>query len=109
MLTDLGYEPLVAGNSADALRIFRERQDKVRFAILDVQLSGPGSMDLFRVIKSRRPAIKVLISSGYDESTALSGFGEDRPDGFIQKPYWMEMLRDKVLDVLGREDGVNIP
>jgi len=109
MLTELGYEPLVAVNSADALRIFQEREDKVRLAILDVQLSGQGSMELFRTIKARKPAIKVLISSGYDESTALSGFGKDRPDGFIQKPYWMEMLRDKVLDVLGSEDSVNIP
>jgi hypothetical protein len=61
------------------------------------------------MIKSRKPSIKVLISSGYDESTALTGFGKDRPDGFIQKPYWIEMLRDKVLEVLGREDSVNIP
>jgi hypothetical protein len=53
--------------------------------------------------------LRVLISSGYDESTALSGFGADRPDGFIQKPYWIETLRDKVMDVLGTGDSLNIP
>jgi two-component system, cell cycle sensor histidine kinase and response regulator CckA len=109
MLTELGYEPLVVGNSADALAAFTERQDEVRLAILNVQLSGTEGAELYRRLKTLQPRLKVLISSGYDESTALSGFGADRPDGFIQKPYWIETLRDKVMDVLGTGDSLNIP
>jgi len=109
MIAELGYEPLAADNSSDALRAFMERRDEVRLAILDVQLTGPGGVNLYARLKALQPGLKVLISSGYDESTALLGFGEDRPDGFIQKPYWIETLRDKVTDVLGREDSINIP
>ena len=105
MLAELGYEPLVTGNSADALRALRSRSDEVRLAILDVQLTGPGGVDLYRKLKALKPGLKVLISSGYDESTALGGFGADRPDGFIQKPYWIEALRDKVADVLRGGNG----
>ena len=100
MLTELGYEPLTAKNSSDALRIFTKRQDEIQLAVLDVQLTGPGGVELYGQMKAMRPKLKVLISSGYDESTALAGFGADRPDGFIQKPYWIETLRDKVTDVL---------
>jgi len=107
MLAELGYEPLVAGTSAEGLRAFLSRQDEVQLAILDVQLMGPGGADLYRKLKVLKPGLKVLISSGYDESTALAAFGADRPDGFIQKPYWIDALRDKVADVLGREGSLN--
>ena len=100
MLIDLGYQPLIARNAGEALSLAREQKDGIRLAILDVQLSGPGGTELFRNLKKLKPGLKVLISSGYDESTALSGFREDRPDGFIQKPYWIETLRDKMLEVL---------
>ena len=100
MLTELGYEPLVAADSAEAMRLFTGRQDEVRLAILDVQLSGPGGVELLRTLRARKSGLKVLISSGYDESTALAGFGADRPDGFIQKPYWIDTLRDKIAEVL---------
>lgn len=100
MLTELGYRPLIARNAHDALRIVRERKDGIVLAILNVQLSGQDGADLFGKLKALMPGLKVLISSGYDESTALSGFREDRPDGFIQKPYWIESLRDKMLEVL---------
>ncbi|MEK6742476.1 MAG: PAS domain S-box protein [Nitrospirota bacterium] len=100
MLTELGYRPLIARNAHDALLTVKEQNDGILLAILDVQLTGPGGADLFSTLKKLRPGLKVLISSGYDESTALSGFREDRPDGFIQKPYWIESLRDKLLEVL---------
>jgi len=105
MLTELGYEPLAAANSADALTAFRSRQNEVLLAILDVQLTGPGGVEIYGNLKALRPGLKVLISSGYDESTALAGFGADRPDGFIQKPYWIETLRDKMAEVLQGGNG----
>ncbi len=105
MLTDLGYRPLIAKNAHEALLIARERKDGILLAILDVQLSGPGGADLLGKLKTLKPGLKVLISSGYDESTALSGFREDRPDGFIQKPYWIDALRDKIVEVLNRGNG----
>ncbi len=100
MLTELGYRPLLAGNTDEALRIARKQKDGIQLAILNVQLSGPGETDLFNKLRTLIPGLKVIISSGYDESTALSGFKEDRPDGFIQKPYWIDALRDKMLEVL---------
>jgi PAS domain S-box-containing protein len=103
MLADLGYRPLIARNAVEALKLAQEQKDDVLLAILDVQLSGPGGADLFSRLKKLRPGIKVLISSGYDESTALSAFREDRPDGFIQKPYWIDTLRDKLLGMLQGE------
>lgn len=105
MLANLGYEPLVAGNRKEALRAFAERQDEVRLAILDVDLSGAGGTELARELRSRQTGLKVIVSSSYDESSALAGFAADRPDGFIQKPYWIDALRDKITDVLGMGGG----
>lgn len=106
MLAELGYRPLLAGNDDEALRIAKKQKDGIQLAVLNVQLSGPGETDLFNKLRTLMPGLKVIISSGYDESTALSGFKEDRPNGFIQKPYWIDALRDKMLEVL---QGGNIP
>ena len=107
MLSELGYRPLIARNAHEALQLVKEKKDGIVLAILNMQLSEPNGADLFNKLKTLRPGIKVLISSGYDESTALSGFREDRPDGFIQKPYWIDALRDKRLEVLqGGNEGI---
>ena len=100
MLAELGYRLLLARNSHDALQIVKKHKSEIQMAILDVQLSGSSGPDLFSKLKTLMPGLKVLVSSSYDESSALSAFRENRPDGFIQKPYWIESLRDKMLEVL---------
>ncbi len=102
MLDDLGYEALAAKDSAGALDLFDRRKSDLLLAVLDLQLAGEDAVALCRALKRELPGLKVLISSGYDERTALARFGGERPDGFIQKPYWTDALREKIAEVLGR-------
>jgi two-component system, cell cycle sensor histidine kinase and response regulator CckA len=55
---------------------------------------------IFVEMKQLNPDLKVLISSGYDQKTALSELGTCKPDGFIQKPYGFNALRKKIREIL---------
>lgn len=60
---------------------------------------------LARELKKIKPELKVLISSGYDERTALRGLESRDYDGFIHKPYWLNDLREKIAMLFGSHHG----
>jgi PAS domain S-box-containing protein len=93
MLTIQGHEALQAQSGREALEIFRRERGRIDLAILDIQMPEMDGKRLFRELKSLDPGLKVLISSGYDETTAMTEMGSDNPDGFLQKPYLSGKLR----------------
>jgi PAS domain S-box-containing protein len=100
MLAELGFDALLAENGTDALKLFSEEKNAVRLALLDLQMPGMNGKQLCRELKSLKPGLKVLISSGYDQTTALDAMDACQPDGFIQKPYWIDALREKIRTIL---------
>jgi CheY-like chemotaxis protein len=96
MLTSMGYICLTADGGAEALEIFRKERGDISVAILDIQMPGMNGRELLRDLKTLKPDLKALISSGYDEATAREGIGEYGAVGFIQKPYHAEALKGKL-------------
>lgn len=99
-LEQCGFTTLVAHDGNEALRLCEECGDTVDLLITDVimpQLSGP---DLARLIRSRRPGLKVIYTSGYLEDTIVRNDPDERSATFIQKPYTPRDLALKVRSVL---------
>jgi PAS domain S-box-containing protein len=101
MLAELGFASIPAESGAKALALFTAEREDVALAILDVKLEGMDGKQLARELKTIDPGIKVLISSGYDEQTALSGLEKRDYDDFIHKPYWLDDLRARLQMLLG--------
>lgn len=100
ILAMMGYKVLKALNGTEALEIFRKEKDKVKLAILDIQMPGIDGRKLFAEMRAIKPSIKVIISTGYDEKTAIEGMGAHPPDGFIQKPYRTMALKEMIRQIL---------
>jgi len=100
MLTTIGHQVIAVNNGLDALNIFRNAKDTIKLAILDIQMPDIDGKRLFMEMKIIEPKLKVLISSGYDEKTALDEIGPYDPDGFIQKPYRRATLKEKIKEIL---------
>jgi two-component system sensor histidine kinase TtrS len=100
ILLQMGKDVRTAGNGAEAIEIFKQEKGAFGLAILDIGLPDMDGKKLFQELKALSPGLKVLISSGYDEKTALAGFGAVGPEGFIQKPYWINTLEEKVNKIL---------
>jgi two-component system cell cycle sensor histidine kinase/response regulator CckA len=96
-----GYEVLEAANGDDALAICREHPGPIELLITDVIMPEVGGRELVDRFHELRGAAKVLYVSGYtDDATIYSG---KFPPGtaFLQKPFTLGALLDKVKEVLG--------
>ncbi len=100
MLEHIGFEVLSAAGGEAGLRIFRERSDELRLVLLDMVMPGLSGEQVFREMRRIDPSIPVLLSSGYNEQEATSVFTGKGLAGFIQKPYGLQSLTDKVRSAL---------
>jgi DNA-binding NtrC family response regulator len=96
-----GYEVLEASNGEEALAICRDHAGAIDLLITDVIMPELGGRELVDRFHALRSGAKVLYVSGYtDDATIYSG---KFPPGtaFLQKPFTLGALLDKVKEVLG--------
>jgi len=88
--TSKGYKVVTAANGLDAIDYLSHHHNPVDAVLLDLNMPGANGVDVFKVIRLGRPAIKVLILSGNLSREArleLQGLGQNN---FIQKPYALD-------------------
>jgi two-component system, cell cycle sensor histidine kinase and response regulator CckA len=68
--------------------------------ILDMIMPGMGGKETFDILKAIDPDIKVIFSSGYSFTGRPKKMLENGYDGFIQKPYSISALSQKIREVL---------
>ena len=81
MLIDLGYEVTEAGSAHEALRLIREGLSP-DLLVTDHLMPGMTGAELARKLKDERPALRMLIVSGYAEA---EGIDSDIPR--LTKPF----------------------
>jgi len=59
--------------------------------------------EAFRAMRRLHPDVTVILCSGYNEQDATQRFAGKGLAGFIQKPYNMAALREKLTEVLRDE------
>jgi signal transduction histidine kinase/DNA-binding response OmpR family regulator len=100
MLNELGYEVLLANGGREALRVFDEYKDRINLLILDLVMPDLGGEIVYDRIKSARPDIRVILSSGYSIEGQAESILKKGCDGFIQKPYNLNQLAQKINEIL---------
>jgi PAS domain S-box-containing protein len=100
MLERLGYRIFIASNGHEALAVYRERRAEIDLVILDMIMPEMSGGQTFSNLKELDPDVRVLLSSGY----SLDGQAREILDrgclGFIQKPFSMKTLADKLTEIL---------
>ena len=98
-----GYTVLPASDGYEAMRILEQRNEPVHLLLTDVIMPLMGGRELAKRVQSANPGMKVIYMSGYtDDTLAFHGFPQSS-DGFIQKPFTMTVLAEKVRQVLSDE------
>ncbi len=100
MLNELGYEVLLANGGKEAIRVFEENKDRIKLLILDLIMPDLGGEIVYDRIKSLRPDVRVILSSGYSIEGQAESILKKGCDGFIQKPYNLNQLARKIKDIL---------
>ena len=100
LLEELGYTVLSAMSGQEAIDVFQKDQDNIDLVIMDMIMPGMGGGETFDRLKEINPAVKVLLSSGYSIDGQATKILRRGCDGFIQKPFNMNQLAEKVQKIL---------
>jgi PAS domain S-box-containing protein len=100
ILETLGYHVHVARSGKEAIDIYREKGNEIDLVILDMIMPGISGSETFNTLKSINPGIKVILSSGYSINGKAKEIMERGCRAFIQKPFEMSDLSDKIRKVL---------
>jgi PAS domain S-box-containing protein len=103
ILKSLGYEVLAARSGKEALDIYTSNRDRVDIVLLDLVMPGLSGGDTFAGLKKINPEVLVLLSSGYSINGQASSMLKQGCSGFIQKPYNMKDLSQKIHEILTRQ------
>jgi signal transduction histidine kinase/CheY-like chemotaxis protein len=99
-LERFGYQVFVAQDGRRGLDAFRRLSDCVDVVLLDMTMPVMSGEETFRELRSIRPDVKVILSSGYNEVEAIRRFTGKGLAGFVQKPYTSSRLAEAVRSVL---------
>ena len=100
MLEKLGFAVLTASNGQEALDIFKANKDRIDLVVLDMIMPGMGAGDTYDELQVLDPEIKVLLSSGYGVDEQTNEILQRGCRGFIQKPFNMQVLSQKIEEVM---------
>jgi CheY-like chemotaxis protein len=100
MLQKLGYSVLIARSGQEALDIYTNSPDDVDLVLLDMIMPGMEAGDTYDRLKAINPEIKVLLSSGYALDQKAGAIIDRGCNGFIQKPFNMQILETKIGEIL---------
>lgn len=96
MLELMGCEVLAAKDGVEGVEIFRERRDDIGFVLCDLTMPRMDGWKTLEALRKIRPDIRVILASGYDEASVMSGDHPEWPQAFLAKPYSLEDLREAI-------------
>ncbi len=101
ILSTHGYRILEAGHGGEALRLVEGFAGRIDLVVTDVVMPGMTGKELAAALKSVRPDIKVLYTSGYTDNVITQSGMLDPDVAYIPKPFTPDSLAAKVREVLG--------
>ena len=100
LLTELGFNVLVAENGEQALQTFGQHVKEIVAVILDLTMPRLNGGEVFEQIRKICPRLPVLLSSGYNEENTMERFLGKGLAGFLQKPFTINDLAAKLRECL---------
>jgi two-component system, cell cycle sensor histidine kinase and response regulator CckA len=100
ILQQKGYKTLVAANGMEALRMAGDYDGKIHLVLTDVVMPGMSGTTLVTRLQAMRPGIKSLYVSGYTDNGIVHHGTLDSDVAFLQKPFSIESLTQKVRHVI---------
>ncbi len=100
MLKALGYQVFTAQGGKEALAIYNENKKSIDVVILDMIMPSMSGGETFDKLKAINPDVRVILSSGYSINGQATEIMQRGCNGFIQKPFNIKELSQKIREVL---------
>jgi signal transduction histidine kinase len=95
-----GYDVLEAANGGEALLICERRPGAIHLIVTDIVMPYMSGPDLAARARELQPQARVLFTSGYTDDAVVRHGLLDRTVAFLQKPFAISALTQKVRQVL---------
>jgi signal transduction histidine kinase/CheY-like chemotaxis protein len=102
MLEKMGYKVFIAHDGKEAIEVYNKNKGDIDMVVLDMIMPDMGGSEAYDRLKQINPSIKVLLSSGYSIDGLASEILKRGCDGFIQKPFHMRELSQKLREILDK-------
>ncbi|MFL6537035.1 MAG: ATP-binding protein [Chthoniobacterales bacterium] len=96
-----GYRVLTACDGVEAVETFEAHRDEIGLVVCDLGLPRMNGHEVFLKMKESRPAVRVIVASGYLDPAVRSDILRAGVLDTIQKPYDFRDLVAKVREVVG--------
>jgi two-component system, cell cycle sensor histidine kinase and response regulator CckA len=100
-----GLKTLLAADGKEAVEMFTRHVGEIALVILDLNMPAMDGLSTFHELKRVKPETPVILCSGYDEQEATQNFFGEGLAAFIQKPYHLQDLKQKIEQVMHSSVG----
>ncbi|MBP3959926.1 response regulator [Gemmata sp. G18] len=100
VLKKAGFTVLEAGDGEEGLKMFRSKADSIRLVLADMTMPRMGGQKFVAALLEERPAVPILVMSGYSVEQAAGQFKSRLVSGFVQKPFAPEVLLGAIRSAL---------
>jgi PAS domain S-box-containing protein len=105
MLETLGYRVIAVQSGDAAVEVLRNNAEKIDLVILDMIMPEMGGEQTFDEIRAMLPTLPVILSSGYSIDGQAAQIMRKGCNGFMQKPFNIPKLSQKIREVLDGPQG----
>ena len=105
LLETLGYRVIEAENGQAAVRLFSVWGEKINLLFTDVIMPELSGRELAETLLAQKPSLPVLFQSGYTGRYHRPAGRFTEEVAFLKKPFTLDILGQKVREVLNRSDG----
>lgn len=97
-----GFRVLTADGPKKALEIYEKRWTEIGLVLLDYLMPDMTGDLVFECLQRIHPAVRVILLTAYEDRVARTMF-ETGLRGYIQKPFYIEDLVQRVREELDQE------
>ncbi len=106
LLETLGFKVSVAVDGRAGVEAFQRQPDAFAFVLMDLTMPHYDGVQAFSLMRRIRPDVQVILMSGFNEQDAIANFTGKGLAGFLQKPFDLAALGEKVRLALAAKAGL---
>ena len=96
VLKKLGYEVLLAKDGQEALKLYEEQVRHIKLVLLDVKMPNLGAEEIFNILKTFNPHVRVLLISGSVKLEEVRHLLDAGAKGFLGQPFEAKVLQEAI-------------
>lgn len=105
ILEECGYTAITAADGEEGVKLFGALAGRVDLVLLDLMMPVLSGREAFFRMREIRPAVRVLLSSGFRSDARVLELLDAGVTGFVEKPYTFQSLSRAVGTALGAGGG----